>query len=389
MRPPLGFGKTFLAIRELCRFARLPNKTCWFIAPTRGQAKGIVWDQLKDRLTQLRWIRKTNESELAIHLINGSEITLRSADAYDRMRGYSVSFCVLDEFADMDSAVWTAVRPTLSDQQGHALFIGTPRGIGNWSKDMYDMSLGNPDWASFTYSTAEGGQVTAEEIAAAREELDEHSFQEEYLATFLSKSGRCYYAFHRNSNLKSFTDPVPNELHIGIDFNLTPICASVMVKSNNILHIIDEIKIFGSNTDDLVEEIKTRYPNKRIICYPDPAGNQGRTSAGGRTDHTILRSAGFTVLARSSTRSVRDGINAVNSKLCNSNGVSTMFIDPKLKYTIETMEKYSYKLGSSIPDKDSGFDHLADAIRYATEYLFPIRQPITEPETRFWSHKIG
>ena len=94
-------------------------------------------------------------------------------------------------------------------------------------------------------------------------------------------------------------------------------------------------------------------------------------------------------MAHSSTRSVRDGINAVNSKLCNSNGVSTMFIDPKLKYTIETMEKYSYKLGSSIPDKDSGYDHLADSIRYATEYMFPIRQAVREPEFKMWSHKIG
>ena len=111
------FGKTYLAIRELARFARFPNAVCWYIAPTRMQGKGIVWEELKDRLSALNWVAKTNESELTITLVNGSEITVKSADAYDRMRGFSVNFCVFDEFADMDPEVWTVVRPTLSDTQ--------------------------------------------------------------------------------------------------------------------------------------------------------------------------------------------------------------------------------------------------------------------------------
>ena len=127
------FGKTFLAMRELARFARQPGQRCWFVAPTRAQGKGIVWEQLRGRLTDLRWVNRVNESELRIELVNGSEIQIMSADAYERMRGYSVNFVVLDEFADHDPEVWTAVRPTLSDREGHALFIGTPKGTGNWS----------------------------------------------------------------------------------------------------------------------------------------------------------------------------------------------------------------------------------------------------------------
>ena len=122
------FGKTYLAIRELAKYARVPNSRCWYIAPTRGQGKGIVWDQLKDRLDSLNWIAKTNESDLTITLVNGSEITIKSADAGERMRGFSVDFCVFDEFGDMSGDVWTAVRPTLSDKEGHAFFIGTPKG---------------------------------------------------------------------------------------------------------------------------------------------------------------------------------------------------------------------------------------------------------------------
>ena len=383
------FGKTHLAVRELARFASQPRRRCWFIAPTRGQAKGIVWDQLKARLQDLRWIAKVNESELTIHLVNGSEISLKSADAYDRMRGYSVSFAVFDEFADMEAGVWTAVRPTLSDQEGHALFIGTPRGMGNWSKDMFDMAATNDAWASFQYTTIDGGQVSAEEIESARQELDEASFREEYLATFESRSGRIFYAFDRTQNIRRWEGELPREIHIGLDFNINPMTAVMAVRTRDGLHVMDEIRIMGSNTDELVEEIKTRLPQKSIICYPDPAGSARKTSAGGRTDHTILRTAGFQVRAPHSHNAVRDGINAVNSLLCNSQGINRLFVDPKCKYTIEALEKHCYKPDTSIPDKDSGFDHQTDALRYLVDYLHPIRQPTKEPETRFWSHKIG
>jgi hypothetical protein len=108
--------------------------------------------------------------------------------------------------------------------------------------------------------------------------------------------------------------------------------AVVAVRQGNNLHVIDEIKIFGSNTDELVQEVKLRYPNNKITAFPDPAGSQRKTSAGGRTDHTILRNAGFTVKAHSHTSSVRDGINAVNAKLLSSSGATTLFIDPKCKF---------------------------------------------------------
>jgi hypothetical protein len=157
----------------------------------------------------------------------------------------------------------------------------------------------------------------------------------------------------------------------------------------NELQVIDEIKIFGSNTDEMVDEIKTRFPKARIICYPDPAGAARKTSAGGRTDHTILRNAGFTVLAPNGHHPVRDGINAVNAKLRSSSGITSLYIDPQCKYMIECLEKQTYKAGTNIPDKDSGFDHMNDALRYMVDYLYPIRQPIQAPPTQMWSHKLG
>jgi hypothetical protein len=165
--------------------------------------------------------------------------------------------------------------------------------------------------------------------------------------------------------------------------------AVVAVRFGNILHVIDEIKIFGSNTDEMVQEIKTRYPNKHITVYPDSAGAQRKSSAGGRTDHSILRMAGFTVKAHSSHNAVRDGINAVNAKLRSSTGETTLYIDPKSKYVIECLEKQTYKTGTSIPDKDSGFDHMNDALRYMVDFLFPIRAPSMINVNQRWGHQLA
>ncbi len=382
------FGKTWLAMRELAKFARFPDRRCWFIAPTRGQGKGIVWDQLKGRLQDLNWIAKVNESELTLHLRNGSEIGIRSADSYDRMRGFSVDFAVFDEFADMDPDVWTAVRPTLSDKKGHALFIGTPKGTGNWSKDIFDMSLEHPeDWVSYQYTTLDGGRVAPEEVAAARSEMDERTFRQEYEATFESFAGRIYYAFDR-SNVVPFKVDKPDTIYIGMDFNIDPMSATIGVRLGETLHIIDEIQMFSSNTQEMVSEIKTRYPKSKIWVYPDPASRQRKTSAGGSTDLSILQNAGFTVKAPLSHDAVRDGINAVNARLCDANGVRHLLVDPKCKYTIESLERHAYKEGTSVPDKDSGYDHMSDALRYMVSYIWPVKRDVKPQPQQRWSHRI-
>ena len=121
------FGKTTLAIRELCYVAREMNKVCWYVAPSYRQAKQIAWVKIKKILKDLRWVKRINEAELTIELKNGSRICLRGADNKDSLRGVGIDFLVLDESADIEESAWTEVlRPTLSDTRGKALFTGTP-----------------------------------------------------------------------------------------------------------------------------------------------------------------------------------------------------------------------------------------------------------------------
>jgi hypothetical protein len=360
---------------EIAKVARFPDKNVYVIYPTYKQAKKVLWKSLRKKMVAVNWVSKINETELTLELKNGSVITLVGADNFDSLRGVGLDAAILDEFQMLDKEAWTEViRPALSDRQGSALFIGTPNGVGSFAHELYNRGKQDKNWESFTFTTIEGGNVTQEEIDQAREDLDDRTFKQEYCASFETYSNACYYAFSRDETLKAFTAPTPKTLHIGMDFNRTPLTAAIFDVTNDTMHLFDEISMNSSNTDEMVEEIRNRYPTQRIVVYPDPSGKRQQTSSGGRSDHTILTNAGFTVKAPNRHNPVRDGINAVNSKLKSSTGKRTLFFDPKCKKAIDSAEKYSYKEGTQIPDKDAGDDHFADAIRYAVDYLFPIKR---------------
>ena len=380
------FGKTFLAINELAKFASQSNKKVWYIAPTYRQAKQICWNDLKDRLIQHRWVKKINNSDLTITLKNNSSITLRGADNEQSLRGVGLDFIVMDEFADVHKEAWYEVlRPTLSDTKGHALFCGSPRGFGNWSYELFKQGETNKDWASFKYTTLEGGQVDDNEIEQARQDLDIRTFQQEYEATFVNYSGMIYYNFNRQKNIVDKYNKDAGVLHIGLDFNVDPMSAVICIIVNEIIIVVDEIQIYSSNTQEMCEEIKTRYQNKKIVVYPDPSARQRKTSAGGFTDLSILKNAGFDVKCKNTAPLIRDRINAVNAKLKNVNGKNSLFIVKSCKNVIKSIERQIYKEGTHVPDKDSGYDHMNDALGYLIEFNFPLRRNFVANPVKRWS----
>ena len=379
------FGKTFLSTGELLRAAISGrSKNCWYVAPTYGAAKEIAWDMLMEAIPD-EYIAKSNETALSLKLINGSTISLKGAEKPNNLRGRALDFVVLDEFADMRPEAWfEVIRPSLSDREGTALFIGTPKGRNHFY-DLWAKGVDGADgWQSYQYTTLQGGNVPSDEIEQARQDLDERTFNQEYCAEFVTYSGLIYYAFDRASSVIKASDN-GGVLHIGMDFNTDPMSACIAIRKGDDLICIDEIVIYGSNTDEMAKEIHQRYPQRQIIIYPDPAARQRKTSAGGRTDLSILQNAGFVVKAKRSHPLVRDRINAVNSRLKSSTGKRHLFISDKCKQTIKSLEKQTYKEGTSQPNKDDGYDHMNDALGYMTEYLFPVRTQYEVQQPTRWS----
>ena len=97
------FGKSYLACIELIRAAtERPNEVYFYCAPTYRMAKDIAWKTLKS-LVPRQWIAGKHESDLKIELVNGSTIELKGTENAMALRGRSLSGCVLDEAAFMDS----------------------------------------------------------------------------------------------------------------------------------------------------------------------------------------------------------------------------------------------------------------------------------------------
>jgi phage terminase large subunit len=367
------FSKTFIAMNSLAKYARHPNKKCMYVAPSYRMAKQIVWEDLKQMIKERNWHRKINESELTITLVNGSTIFLRSADNPDSIRGIGLDYVVIDEAADISEEAWKAViRPTLSDREGDALIIGTPKGR-NWLYDVYQNAKHLNDWHSWQKRTIDGGQVSAEEIAQAKQDLDERTYKQEYEATFVEYSGLIYYAFgDHNITDMDFGSAQNIPVHIGMDFNVDPGCAVMAFQYSKGIHIYDELEIWGTDTAEMTKEIQRRYPNRTYFCYPDASGAQRRTSAGGVTDHIILKNAGFRLKVGAVNPSVKDRIAAVNSVCKATDGNSKLTISPKCTKMINALRKHTYKEGTRQPEKGE-FDHFCDALGYMINNLYPVR----------------
>jgi hypothetical protein len=385
-------GKTFLAMREVCRFAARPNSTVWMLANSRQQIKSLVWTKLKKKLNSLNWIADTNESELTIRLVNGSQICLKSAEQGDNLRGESISFICIDEFCDIDlDEIWSQIiRPSLADQKGHALFTGTPKAGNQAARDLYDNHLTKNNWASFSYTTEQGGFVDAEEIAQAREDLSPKVFSQEYLANWENFAGIIFNEFGQH-NITEVRKPTDTEtIYIGGDFNVTPMSAVVGRQTKTGIEIYDEIYLDNSNTTEIIEEIKSRYPRNPVVFFPDPAGVQRKTSANGNTDIKLLEIAGFQTRYHRQHPLVRDRINAGNSLFFKRPDGSTRFsIDPACKKTITCLKNWAYKPESMTPTKDSGFDHGCDALTYMIQFLFPINKPVSPVASQRFGHRLG
>jgi len=175
---------------------------------------------------------------------------------------------------------------------------------------------------------------------------------------FLGGSGRVYAGFlnkpwPEGSIDESIEDPGAGELLVGIDFNVDPMSAVIAVRAVDECLVLDAIKIRSSNTAELADEVKERYPGRRYIACPDPSGNQRKTSAPvGETDLTILRRAGFEVRAPSAAPPVKDRINNTNNMLLDKKtGRRRCRVHPRAKYLVTGLSNLVYKKGTSQPEK--------------------------------------
>lgn len=187
-------GKTVATVNDLIRRAiqdGKPNGRYAYIAPLYSQAKQVAWDYLRRFAEPL--MSASNETELRVELVNGARIRLYGADAPDNLRGLALDGVVLDEVADMKPRVWAEViRPALSDRQGWAVFIGTPKGHNSFY-DIWQSAQGNPEWFSLRLKASDTHIIAEDELASAKAQMSEDQYAQEWETSFEAAIQGAYY----------------------------------------------------------------------------------------------------------------------------------------------------------------------------------------------------
>ena len=156
----------------------------FYVAPTQGQARDIMWSTLLELGHPV--IAGSHINNLQIKLVNGATISLKGADRPETMRGVSLKFLVMDEYADMKPEVWEQIlRPALADQKGSALFIGTPMGRNHFYELFKYAELGeDEDFKSWHFTSYDNNIIDPAEIDRAKRSMSSYAFRQEFMASF-------------------------------------------------------------------------------------------------------------------------------------------------------------------------------------------------------------
>lgn len=175
------YGKSALGIRLACDAALKGQPVGWF-APSYKLALE-AWRELSQRLQPI--VARQNEQDKRMELVTGGVIEIWTLDSPDPARGRKYALAIIDEAGiakDLLDVWQAAIRPTLVDFGGRALFLGTPKGRRHGFVTLFTRgdTGQDPDWASFRASTLENPYIPPEEIEAARKELPPDIFQQEF-----------------------------------------------------------------------------------------------------------------------------------------------------------------------------------------------------------------
>ena len=208
-------GKSRLAAWKLIIEGLAATKgSVFYVAPTQGQARDIMWDMLLELGNPV--IASSHVNNLQIKLVNGATIALKGADRPETMRGVSLKFLVMDEYADMKPEVWEQIlRPALADQKGSAMFIGTPMGRNHFY-ELYTYACVSDDdtFAGYHFTSYDNPLLDNAEIEAAKKSMSTFSFRQEFMASFEAQGSELF-----KEDYIKFDNEEPNggEYYIAVD----------------------------------------------------------------------------------------------------------------------------------------------------------------------------
>ena len=407
-----GWGKSYFAalsamtaIWELVELdISVPNKNVYIVAPTFDQVKEIyypilVYEMGVDAFT----MRPPSRDRGRFIFPNNEELRLVSFEAVERLRGKGSYFTVNDEMSSWSKGMtakdawedilqpmiltrWSKSRAEFfnAPSAGRALTITTPKGF-NFVYDMFHYPETDKDWGSYHYDYRTSPYLDPDEIERAKNTMDPIKFATEFRADFKDSGTNVFYMFdrkiHVRDDIEYWDEPTEDsegeDVYAFIDFNVGIMACSLWALRGGVFHGIDEF-LGHPNTPELADALEERFKGHQVLAFPDPTGKARKSSAPvGVTDLNILNSRkNIHVRARQKSPPISDSVNAVNGKLLNANGAIGMYLHPRMKGTIRSMERTQWvdrNPDNATIDKSEGIEHYSDGVRYGVEFLFPVK----------------
>lgn len=369
-----GGGKTFAIARKavLLMFA---NKGFDGIItePNYPLLVQILIPELKDSLDFFEVPYKFNKAEMIFYAYpNGIEtrIICKSLENYDRLIGINAAWVIMDEFDTTKSeTAYMAYLKLLGRMRvgniNQMVIVSTPEGF----RAMYRIFVEEKDKGNKRLIKAK--TVDNKHLDAAFIQNLVDIYPSNLLSAYLDgefvnlTQGTVYTGFsdlcHIDAELSE------NTLHIGMDFNVTNMNAVIGQEISRKMQFVNEITGLY-DTPATIAAIKNRWPNHKVIVYPDSSGGSRKTVDASKSDISLLRQAGFIVMADSKNPPVKDRIMSVNAAL--ENGTVKINFD-KCPVLVESLRKQAYN-DKGEPDKQSGYDHITESAGYLINYKYPV-----------------
>lgn len=193
----------------------LQGKQVAYITPTYQLAK-IFFDELMQLIPQS--IADFNKSDLVVKLETGGVIRFFTGERLDNLRGLKFHRVIIDEASfipDLQEGWLKAIRPTLTDYKGKAIFLSTPRGKNFFYSLYLKGKQDEQGWQSFKYTTYDNPFIDKAEIDMARASLPEAVFNQEYMADPMDNAANPFGSEHIRNAIKPLsTKPA---MYFGID----------------------------------------------------------------------------------------------------------------------------------------------------------------------------
>ena len=377
----IGSGKTFLGsvwiMRQLQRYQEGDDGLRLICASTYGQLRRATLAEVFTNLNNWGVSFSFNQNA-GILDVEGCRFLCLGVDrnTIDNVRGISASSLWGDEFSywgqgSSGMQVYNVISGRVRDPRGDNKFFFTTSPNGhNHCYDLFHGHLYDNKMAKLVRArTKDNYHLDEFYYERLKSQMDDKMMRQELEAEWVTREGIAYYGFKREIHTMDLTlKRNVGQGFIGLDFNVSPMCATIIRFSGDRIYVIDELHMHDCDTFKMARELKQRgYGNYKVIA--DSTFNQRKTA--GKSDKIILEENGFDCSMTRKNPYVVDRV-ALMNKLFQNN---QFIVDKKCKMLIRDFEQVTFLNNKLNQISNPDLTHQSDSASYPAWRLLGFTRP--------------